>query len=75
MSDFQDEFRRDRVYDPNARNTSTGGLVAAAAIVVVVVGLLVAFGHPANQGANSGLVHNPPPMTHTIPPAGSPAHQ
>jgi hypothetical protein len=73
MSDFQDEFRRDRMYDPNVRgNTSTGGLVAGAVLVVVAVGLLVAFGHP-NQGANSGVGSNPVPMTHLAPPAGPPA--
>jgi len=77
MSDFQnEEFRRDRMYDPNVRgNTSPGGLAAAAVIVVAAVGLLVAFGHPANQGSNNGLVHNPPAMNHTIPPANPPAHQ
>ena len=73
MSDFQnDEFRRDRsMYDPNARNTSPGGLLAGAAIVAVVIGLLVAFGHPANQGTGSGSA--PPPMTHMAPSGNSPA--
>jgi hypothetical protein len=77
MSDFRDEFGRDRMYDPNVRgNTSPGGLVAAAVIVVAVVGLLVAFGHPANHGNNNQMANNtPPPMTHMAPLAGSPVHQ
>jgi hypothetical protein len=75
MSDYNDQYRRDSMYDPNARGNSAGRWLVGLVFIAVIIGLLVAFGHPAHH--NSRVAQNTAPMTHTTPvpppPAGSPA--
>ena len=60
MSDYnyhgpEDPFRRDDIYDPNARTGNTAwGWIAAAVFLVVVLAMLFGVGHQAGQpGTNT----------------------
>ena len=81
MSDYnyhgpEDPFRRDDVYDPNARGGNTAwGWIAAAVFLVVVLAMLFGVGHQAGQtGTNTASNDANPAATRMAPANPAPSN-